>query len=271
MSSILKALEKAEESNSTKRMAGDGDPIRSRRSRPTWVMPVAVLCGAGVATLATFAAMGGFSRHTPAAQQPVVVVGPAVPAKAAPGAAALQPLQVAPAQSQPNTPAGALGGAGPQAAPSAAQTAIPAGTLNAASLKPKAAPVTGTKSAPLVTLKPAAPAQAKLVQVPSGKARAATAAAQPSAVQPAPVQAAPAAPVVAAELPAAPSPARPEPKVSGIAWQNNGESSFAVVNGRAVLQGGVVDGFKVLEIRSDAVKFSGSNGTFEVPIGKEDQ
>ena len=139
----------------------------------------------------------------------------------------------------------------------------------------KAAPLTPVvKAAPLAILK-AAPLSNPKVALPVGKPRAVAKAAapQPVSVQPAVVQVAPVvvAPVREAAPAVAPAPAFPDLKVSGIAWQGKGESSFAVVNGRAVLQGGVVDGFKVLEIRPDAVKFSGSNGTFEVPIGKEDQ
>jgi general secretion pathway protein B len=77
-------------------------------------------------------------------------------------------------------------------------------------------------------------------------------------------------PVPAAAPAVAAVPVHPEPKVSGVAYQNNG-SSFAVVNGRAVLQGGTVDGFKVLEIHQDRVRFSGSNGTFEVPVGDDEK
>jgi general secretion pathway protein B len=69
MSSILKALEKVEESQSTRRSAGVNGLARGRERRPAWVVPAGVLGGAAVAALVTFAAMGGFShRATPAAQ-----------------------------------------------------------------------------------------------------------------------------------------------------------------------------------------------------------
>ena len=253
MSSILKALEKAEESSSPRRIGAENDLIRSRRSRPTWVMPVAVLCGAGLATLATFAAMGGFSRHTSAAVPPVVA------AKAAPVVVApLNPVVEAPAapveQAVSVEPAGALQVPNQATAPAWNQ---------------KAAPVANQKPAPLL--------KAKAVPLPAPKSRAVTAlvpqpaSAHPSSVQ-APFQTAPvrAAPVHQAAPVLAPAPTGPELKVSGIAWQNKGESSFAVVNGHAVLQGGMVDGFKVLEIRQDAVKFSGPSGNFEVPLGDDE-
>jgi general secretion pathway protein B len=275
MSSILKALEKAEESNSTKRSAGDSGLIRSRRSRPVWVMPTAVLGGAVVAALATFAAMGGFSRHAPVAQAPAVlakadpvVVAPAkfvsekpvaTPAPSA-APAAIAPTAVAPAAPAPTASAGA----NPKAAPAANLKVVQP-------QNPKAAPLT----AKAVTM-PAkvVPATAKAIPAQPGKTRTVTSTApQPAGgraatPQPAVVQAAPVpepAPVAAA------APHRPELKVSGIAWQNNGESSFAVVNGRAVLQGGTVDGYKVLEIQRDAVKFSGANGITVVPLGDEEK
>lgn len=275
MSSILKALEKAEESNSTKRSAGDSGLIRSRRSRPVWVMPSAVLGGAVVAALATFAAMGGFSRHASVAQAPAVLAKPAS-------------VVVAPANIVPEKPAATPA---PTAAPAAvAPTAVApvaVAPVAAAGANPKTAPVASLKvvqpqnpkAAPL-TVKAAtmpaksAPVTAKAVPAQPGKARSAGPAAlhpagsQAVAPQPAVVQAAPVpepAPVAAA------APHRPELKVSGIAWQNNGESSFAVVNGRAVLQGGTVDGYKVLEIQRDAVKFSGANGITVVPLGDEEK
>ena len=263
MSSILKALEKAEEANSTKRLAGDSGVIRSRRSRPTWVMPVAVLCGAAVATLATFAAMGGFSRHAPAQPVPLVV------AKAAPVVGApLDPVNqaAAPAQAPPVEPAAAtlphL-----QAAAMANQKAVPvAKSKVGAAANLKTTPVADPKAAPLVN--------SKITALPVGKARVAGAVElRPVSGQPASDQAAspPIAPRPEVAPAVAPAPVRPELKVSGIAWQNNGESSFAFVNGRAVLQGGMVDGFKVLEIHQDTVRFSGANGNFDVPVGGDEK
>ena len=278
MSSILKALEKAEESSSPRRIGAENDLIRSRRARPTWVMPVAVLCGAGLATLVTFAVMGGFSRHTPASALPVVA------AKAAPVVVApLNPVIETPAapveQAVPVEPAGTLQAPNQATAPAWNQKAEPVTNLQAApAASQNAAPAGTLKAAPVANLKPAPLLKSKAVPLPALKTRAVTAAvpqpasAHPSSMQAAPAQTAPVqvAPVHQAAPVLAPAPTGPELKVSGIAWQNKGESSFAVVNGHAVLQGGTVDGFRVLEIRQDTVKFSGPNGNFEVPLGADE-
>jgi general secretion pathway protein B len=225
MSSILKALEKAEESHSTRRNGGDSGLIRTRTHRPSWVMPAAVLCGAVVATLVTFAAMGGFSRQAPVAQVPVAQV-PAVVAKTGPVVVApLNPVIELPAALPEQTPASQSAGA----------LVLP-----------------GPKVAPLPALTGKA-ARHAMVPMP-----------HPASVQPSPAQTTPEPEATAAEK------AAPALRVTGIAWQNNGESSFAVVNGKAVLQGGMVDGFKVMEIHHDMVRFSGSSGTIDVPLGGEE-
>ena len=239
MSSILKALEKAEESHSTRRNGGDGGLIRARKQRPTWVMPVAVLCGAAVATLVTFAAMGGFSRQPQVAAVAQLAPVPAVAAKTAPVIVApLNPVTELPAV----MPA--------QALPSQPLPSQPVGALVAPSPKVPQLPVLQGKAVRSATVPVPHPASAQRVPV------------QAAPVQAAPVQA-------ASEPEVAPAHAGPVLKVTGIAWQNNGESSFAVVNGRAVLQGGMVDGFKVMEIHHDMVRFSGSSGTIDVPMGDE--
>jgi general secretion pathway protein B len=278
MSSILKALEKAEESNSTKRMPGDCDLIRSRKSRPTWVMPCAVLCGAAVATLVTFAIMGGFSRSAPSAKVPVAVAKAApapAPVVATPLNTVIETPAIIPEQ---GSPAGAVRAAAvqdPKPAPLASQKAATKLTAKVTPLtnpkaitpaKVKVGTSTNAKSGTQVNAQVLSQVKSKTASLPTGKARAVAAKVQAAPVQAAPSQGKPEA--ATAEVPV---PARAEPKVSGIAWQTNGESSFAVVNGRAVLQGSTVDGFKVLEIHPDAVKFSGSNGTFEVPLGGEDK
>jgi general secretion pathway protein B len=231
-------------------------------------MPAAVLCGAGLATLATFAAMGGFSRHTPAAALPVlaakaapVVVAPLNPVVETPAAPVEQAVSV--------EPAGALQVPNQAIAPAWNQKTAPVANLQAAPASNQdGAPAGNLKAAPVANLKPAPLLKAKAVPLPAVKPRAVTAAVpqaayvHPSSLQSAPIQAAPL---------LAPAPVRPELKVSGIAWQNSGESSFAVVNGHAVLQGGMVDGFKVLEIRQDTVKFSGPDGNFEVPLGSDEK
>ncbi|GFO59324.1 hypothetical protein GMST_16490 [Geomonas silvestris] len=262
MSSILKALEKAEETSS-KRIAAEHDMIRARRARPVWVVPTAVIGGAAVAALVTFAAMGGFTRHgapqsasaptTPAAN--ATAKAPAVPA-AAPAPA---PAAAAPTASAPATAAPAVS-AVPVTAKSAATTPAAAAPL-------KAAPVAKAGAIPVAKAAAAAPVAGKGVQSAKAPVHKQPAAAhqQPAAVQAAPV-APPAAPMAAA--PAA-APTHAELKVSGVAWQGNGESSFAVVNGRGVLQGATVEGYKVLEIHPDRVRFQGSNGTFEVSVDEE--
>ena len=75
------------------------------------------------------------------------------------------------------------------------------------------------------------------------------------------------------EKPAAPSPPAAEPgppalKVDGIAWQKGNAERLAIVNGRAVSEGAVVEGARVEEIFPDRVRFSINDKTFEVPMGK---
>jgi general secretion pathway protein B len=65
----------------------------------------------------------------------------------------------------------------------------------------------------------------------------------------------------AAEKPAA------QVRVTGIAWQKDGAASVAMVNGRPVQEGSVVDGYKVEQIYEDKVRFSGSKGSVLVPLG----
>jgi general secretion pathway protein B len=270
MSSILKALEKAEESNSTKRVAGDSDFIRSRKSRPRWVMPGAVLGTAGLAVLVTFAVMGGFSRPAPSVKVPVVVAAPTpapAPAVLAPVNTVIESPAVVPEQTPPGRSARALAVPDPKTSPVTSQKAGSKPDAKVTSqVNAKAAPLVNAKAVPAVNAKVTPAVKSKTVTLPAGKSHAAAV-----KVPAVPVQSAASQTRVETAPAVAPVPAHPEPKVSGIAWQSNGESSFAVVNGRAVLQGSTVDGFKVLEIHQDAVKFSGSNGTFEVPLGGEEK
>jgi len=276
MSSILKALEKAEESNSTKRMAGDSDLIRSRKSRPTWVLPGAVLGTAALAVLVTFAIMGGFSRPAPSAKLPVVVTKTApAPSVATPVNTVIETPAIVPEQAAPGGSVKAAPVPGPKAplvsnrkaaAKPEAKVTPQVNAKAAPQVNAKAAPQVNAKAAPQVSAKVTSPLKSKTATLPVGKAQAAV-----TKVQAVPAQTAPAQARVEAAPAVVPVPAHPEPKVSGIAWQSTGESSFAVVNGRAVLQGSTVDGFKVLEIHQDAVKFSGSNGTFEVLLGGEEK
>jgi len=283
MSSILKALEKAEQSNSTRRGGVDSGLLRTRNSRPSWVLPAAVLAGGAVAALLTYAAMGGFSRPAPLARAsaPIartapVVVAPLHPSSEAP-AGQVQAAPLDPAANPQQSPAwtATIPGAAsspdaaagqPQASPGAAPATPQQEAANpAALLIPKSAPARKVAALPKTLPLSALPGKASR--------SAAVARPQPAAAIAAPAQAAPA-PVKAAEPAAAesaappPAPAAPALKVTGIAWQNKGESSFAVVNGRAVLQGATVDGYKVLEIHHDMVRFSGKQGTIDVPLGE---
>ena len=61
----------------------------------------------------------------------------------------------------------------------------------------------------------------------------------------------------------------PALNVSGIAWQKGGAERFAMVNGRPVAEGAVVEGARVEEIFPDRVRFSFANRTFEVSLGKK--
>lgn len=273
MSSILKALEKAEESSNPRRPAGDSGMIRSNRKRTRLLLPAAVLGGAGVAALVTFAVMGGFSRSKPGAKvsgalkadvvkvEPMNVVQEGAPVQGGAGLPAGAQPRLAPAAPAPvraATPAPVRSVAPPTRAASA-PTAAPKGAAVAAKQAQthptaKAAPVAGPKvTGPL----------RKGTAVPVRAAGTGSPAASPAPVKAGPAPVVEVAPVAPAAVPAA---HRPQLKVSGIAYQGNGEGSFAVVNGRAVLQGGTIDGYKVLEIRQDSVKFSGNGGTFEVPL-----
>ncbi|GFO55084.1 hypothetical protein GMSM_20910 [Geomonas sp. Red276] len=256
MSSILKALEKAEQSTSTRR-GGPERIVAPRQQRPSWVLPVGVIGGAAVAAFLTYAAMGGFSKHNekvaaPAATSPVQ----AVRAEPAPAAVATKA-----------TPAVA------PAAPAAAPAPVPAAVAPATAVAPvaaKRAPAPSAKSAGPVKVAAKQPvAKVATAAQPAPRTAAATKAVRPgtsrstAAVQPAavPLQLAPVAPV-----PAAAEPPRPELRVTGIAWQNNSESSAAIVNGRMLQQGGSVDGYRIEKIFEDKVRLSGKGGTVEVPL-----
>jgi general secretion pathway protein B len=226
MSSILKALEKVEESRSTRRSVGVNSAAKIRERRAVWVFPVCVLGGAAVATLLTYAIMGGFSRHAAPAAQLKAVASPA-PVVVAP----LPPVNAA-----------------PTASTQAKSATAPVG----------------------VTVVPGKSATPRLTSTPAVKVRqtVAPAAAHPAPVETAPAQAAPARDM---QVPAAPAQVKPEQgdpeiRVTGIAWQNDSESSAAIVNGHPVQQGGMVDGFKVEQIFQDKVRFSGNGRSLEVPL-----
>lgn len=279
MSSILKALEKVEEAQSGRRSGGAGGFIKRRERRPPWVLPAGVLGGALVAALATFAAMGGFSRQGKQATVAAVATQAAPVAQAEPVQAAPVGKMVAAAQAKPvrevaasslrpgeSVPATAKGRVAVTVAATTKKAAQPAKTAAAVAKKQHKTEKSEKKSERRVARSEqhrsseSGPSrrQAEIVrvQIPAPPAVAAKA--------PAVVAAAPA-PVAAVAHVA--EKARPSIKVTGIAWQNDSASSVAMVNGRSVQQGSVVDGYKVERIFEDKVRFSGSQGKLEVPLG----
>ena len=67
--------------------------------------------------------------------------------------------------------------------------------------------------------------------------------------------------------PVSPKQARPELRVTGIAWEKDSVANAALVNGQPVQQGSMVNGYKVVEILADKVRFSGDKGSLDVPLG----
>ncbi len=68
--------------------------------------------------------------------------------------------------------------------------------------------------------------------------------------------------------PPAALPDLPQFKVTGIGWQKDSAERLAVVNGRAVYEGAVIEGARVQEIFPDRVRFSFADRTFDVTLGK---
>jgi general secretion pathway protein B len=56
-------------------------------------------------------------------------------------------------------------------------------------------------------------------------------------------------------------------KVTGIGWQKDNANRLAVVNGRPVTQGSVIEGARVEEILPDRVRFSINDRSLEIPVG----
>jgi general secretion pathway protein B len=69
-------------------------------------------------------------------------------------------------------------------------------------------------------------------------------------------------------LPPETLPKLPSLDVMGIGWQKDNAKSQAIVNGRAVSKGAVVDGARVEEIFQDRVRFFYNDKTIEIPLGK---
>lgn len=255
MSSILKALEKVEEAKNPRRTSGAGGLGRGRERRPAWVIPAWALGGAAVAALGTFFLMGGFSKSpTPRqAEVPATIVVPplnVVPESPRPVPAVAKPAPASPALQ-------AKGKKAPRPAAAAASSGPAA--------KAKAIQASAAKKAPAAAAKPAQKRAAKAESTPDRP----RVAAKPTPVRPAVKQAASAVstPVPAAVAQAAPEKAHPAVRVTGIAWQKDSESSVAMVNGRPVRQGALVDGYKVEQIYENSVRFSGSGGNLTVPLG----
>lgn len=304
MSSILKALEKVEESQSTRRDGGPGGFKKRRERRSRWVLPVAVIGGATVAALATFAAMGGFSRSaapvveakavakpaptvvaplaqpsgapaTPAQQvqqlpQPSQAQEAALPGQGAPDQAAAEPVPPIPPLPAPKAATDAvakrvIGGATPVVRTKSAARIAPAKAAPAAARSAKAAPGQAARLQPV---------RQQAVKAPAAQPVRATAQqpARITAQQPAPQQVV-AAPVQTGSAAQAPAPAKADKgrsdhlRVTGIAWQKDSASSGAIVNGRMLQQGGTVDGYRVEQILEDKVIFSGAAGKVEIPLG----
>lgn len=265
MSSILKALEKVEESRTARREGNLVGMSRERQRRSPWVIPACVLTGAAAAALATYAAMGGFARHPAVASHPAPSVSassePAVsaPVPAPPAApAAVAPPAVP--QAAPRTDAPVIAKA---AAPSAPATPAPrAGAAKAA--KPTAQAVKGPEDigARPMTKKEVAASLEVALRRPVARAGTSEQPHPAAAVKP---QAQKALRPAAAQ--ASSSAAPPAFKVTGIAWQKDASSSIAMINGHPVGEGATVEGAKVLEIQPEKVKLSGSSGIFEVPLG----
>ncbi|HBG07723.1 MAG: hypothetical protein A2075_10455 [Geobacteraceae bacterium GWC2_58_44] len=246
MSSILKALEKVEESQNTRRDGGAGGFKKGRERRRAWLMPAGILGGAAVATLVTFAAMGGFSRSAAPVQEVKAVVKPA-PVVVAPLYPVTEGPAAQPEQTLPVEPEEVVAVPNPKASPA------PAPTLTAmAAAKPKR-----VTAGAIPVLRPSSlrPSPLQAVSVPTNT----------------PVQAAPAAveapPVFETEPQLTREKPRAEFRVTGIAWQKDSASSAAIVNGRSVQQGSMVNGYKIEAILEDKVIFSSSSGKLEVLLG----
>jgi general secretion pathway protein B len=56
-------------------------------------------------------------------------------------------------------------------------------------------------------------------------------------------------------------------QVTGIGWQKDNANRLAIVNGRPVVAGNVVEGAKVEEILPDRVRFSINDRSFEIAVG----
>ncbi|MFZ2949779.1 MAG: general secretion pathway protein GspB [Desulfuromonadaceae bacterium] len=74
-----------------------------------------------------------------------------------------------------------------------------------------------------------------------------------------------------AEKGAAPAAAVPSLRVNGIAFQNSGADSMAIVNGVPVSHGSVIEGTTVEEVRKDRVLFQQNGEKFEIMLGQSNR
>lgn len=246
MSSILEALKKLEEEKATRLSGADniaGKVVRSNRrirQRPGWWLPAGMACAAVIAAAATYIFTGGFfaaNRQAP----------PAGPAPSSPSqAAAVSPA--APPQA-----------AQPVAVPPAASAQAPqsVATPPVRSASPPRSPAMGPRNrAPAFSPHPAVVRPVPVrnnVPPQQTEPRAAERHAPPqTATLPQPT--------VSTSL--------PKLTVTGIGWQKDNADRLAIVNGRAVPEGAVIEGARIEEIFPDRVKFSMGDQTFDVSLGK---
>ena len=263
MSSILKALEKVEESQNTRRSGGGNAFVISRKRRPGWVIPAGVLGGAVVASLVTFAFMGGLSRPAPqvaslqAAPNQTAAVPPA-PAQLVPSYQVVEEPAVRPEQTLTRQPAEAVAVPAKVAAPVkvAAPARVVALPTKVVAVPAKRSPAPARPPAAKARPRPAAlPFQDIPVVQPSAAEIAAARFRSPPAAVPLP------------KAQATGQASRQDLRVTGIAWQKESGSSAAIVNGRTLKEGATVDGYKVERIFENHVTFSGSNGRLKIPLG----
>ena len=74
-----------------------------------------------------------------------------------------------------------------------------------------------------------------------------------------------------AEKGTAPAAAVPSLRVNGIAFQNSGSDSMAIVNGIPVSHGSVIEGTTVEEVRKDRVLFQRNGEKFEIMLGQSNR
>ncbi len=63
----------------------------------------------------------------------------------------------------------------------------------------------------------------------------------------------------------------PALRVNGIAFQNKGAESVAIVNGIAVTRGAVIEGATVVDVRNDRVLFKYNGEPFEILLGQSNK